>query len=85
MRNDLQCDGSCKGHAERVTLTAAAQLQATVNFITRIKTGGPGKYSSVLMPRAIMGRNNYLVVLQPENLHTYFELSAQAWTLCKAP
>ncbi len=25
------------------------------------------------------------VVLLPENLHTYFELSAQAWTLYKAP
>jgi hypothetical protein len=24
-------------------------------------------------------------VLLPENLHTYFELSAQAWTLYKAP
>ncbi len=25
------------------------------------------------------------LVLLPENLHTYFELSAQAWTLYKAP
>jgi hypothetical protein len=25
------------------------------------------------------------IVLLPENLHTYFELSAQAWTLYKAP
>jgi hypothetical protein len=28
---------------------------------------------------------SYLCVLLPENLHTYFELSAQAWTLYKAP
>jgi hypothetical protein len=28
---------------------------------------------------------NIPCVLLPENLHTYFELSAQAWTLYKAP
>ena len=27
----------------------------------------------------------YTCVLLPENLHTYFELSAQAWILYKAP
>ncbi len=27
----------------------------------------------------------FVIVLLPENLHTYFELSAQAWTLYKAP
>ncbi len=27
----------------------------------------------------------FMGVLLPENLHTYFELSAQAWTLYKAP
>ncbi len=27
----------------------------------------------------------FTFVLLPENLHTYFEISAQAWTLYKAP
>jgi hypothetical protein len=27
----------------------------------------------------------FISVLLPENLHTYFELSAQAWILYKAP
>jgi len=30
-------------------------------------------------------RTTVLTVLLPENLHTYFELSAQAWTLYKGP
>jgi hypothetical protein len=30
-------------------------------------------------------QQNIGVVLLPENLHTYFELSVQAWTLYKAP
>jgi hypothetical protein len=30
-------------------------------------------------------RKIMIYVLLPENLHTYFELSVQAWTLYKAP
>ncbi len=30
-------------------------------------------------------RTKLITVLLPENLHTYFELSVQAWTLYKAP
>ncbi len=33
----------------------------------------------------MMSRNLITFVLLPENFHTYFELSAQAWTLFKAP
>ncbi len=34
---------------------------------------------------AFKNDNIYTIVLLPENLHTYFELSGQAWTLYKAP
>jgi hypothetical protein len=55
-------------------------------FLINKKKIGSKKVLSVPAPQiCIAALDSFIIVLLPENLHAYFELSAQAWILYKAP